>query len=276
MVRVDCKNAQQAAGAIFAQTLVIVSVSLFLQAQKAAQPIPPLGADAIVGKLIAANLRRARELRGYTAKRSYHVDYRGFPGSREAAMQVDSSYAAPDKKEFKIVSQSGSKFLINHIFQKLLDSEQVYLQKDVQEQSELSPRNYGFSLAGTDTDADGQYYVLEVTPKRKTQFLYRGKIWVDAHDFVLRQIQGATAKNPSMWIKGLNLTITYGQVNGIWVQTSTRAVAEVRFVGTHVLTSRELDVQPALLDAQARAQWQARQRRNNRRLEADTAAWMAR
>jgi hypothetical protein len=234
---------QQTAGAIFAQTLVIVSVSLFIQAQTAVTPIPPLGVDAIVGKLIAANMRRARELRGYTAKRSYHVDYRGFPGNREAAMQVDSSYSAPDKKEFKIVSQSGSKFLISHIFQKLLDSELEYLKKDIQEQSELSPRNYDFSLAGTDSDADGQYYVLGVNPKHKTQFLYRGKIWVDAHDFAVARIQGEPAKNPSFWISHTSVDHRYRKFGDFWLAVHNESVTQVRLGGKATLSIDYADYQ---------------------------------
>ncbi len=224
------------AGAIFAQTLVIISVSLVLQAQKTASALPPLSADAVVGKLIAANMRRARELRGYTAKRSYHVDYRGFPGNREAAMEVETSYSAPDKKEFKVVSQSGSKFLINHIFQKLLDSEQEYLKQEIQEQSELSPRNYDFSFVGTDSDADGQYYILDVSPKHKTQFLYRGKIWVDGHDFAVARIQGEPAKNPSFWISHTSIDHHYKKVGDFWLPAHNESVTQVRLGGKATLT----------------------------------------
>jgi hypothetical protein len=227
---------QTIAGAIFAQTLVIITVSLFIQAQKAAPALPPLSADAIVGKLIAANMRRARELRGYTAKRSYHVDYRGFPGSRDAAMQVETSYSAPDKKDFKVVSQTGSQFLITHIFQKLLNSEQEYLKQDIQEQSELSPRNYDFSLAGTDIDADGQYYVLDVSPKHKSQFLYRGKIWVDAHDFAVARIQGEPAKNPSFWISHTSIDHHYKKFGDFWLPVHNESVTQVRLGGKATLT----------------------------------------
>jgi len=235
IVQVACKNAQQTAGVIFAQTLVIVSVSVFAHGQ-AAPSIPVLSAEAIVGKLIAANMRRAQELRAYTAKRSYHVDYHGFPGSRDADMQVEASYTAPDKKEFKITSQSGSKFLISHIFQKLLDSEQEYLKPETQQQSELSPRNYDFTLSGTDSDADGQYYVLDVAPKRKSQFLYRGKIWIDAHEFAVARIQGEPAKNPSFWISHTTISHRYRKFGDFWFPAHNESVTQVRLGGKAVLT----------------------------------------
>lgn len=227
---------QKTVSVLFSQTLVILCVSLAAQAQKSAQPIPVLSADVIVGKLIAANLRRARELQGYTAKRSYHVDYHGFPGNRDASMEVDTSYSAPGKKEFKVVSQSGSKFLINHIFQKLLDSEQEYLKQEIQEQSELSPRNYDFALVGIDSDADGQSYILEVSPKHKTQFLYRGKIWVDAHDFAVTRIQGEPAKNPSFWISHTSIDHQYKKFGDFWLPVHNESVTQVRLGGKATLT----------------------------------------
>ncbi|HZQ67166.1 MAG TPA: hypothetical protein VFA68_01500 [Terriglobales bacterium] len=232
---VQPKDGRQAARAIVAQTLVILGISLFAQGENTPQPMPVLSAEAVVGKLIAANMRRARELRGYTAHRSYHVDYHGFPGSRDASMEVAASYTAPDKKEFKIISQSGSKFLITHIFQKLLESEQEYLKQSV-EQSELSPRNYEFSLAGTDRNADGDFYVLEVTPKRKSQFLYRGKIWVEAHDFAVARIQGEPAKNPSFWISHTSIDHRYRKFGDFWLPVHNESVTQVRLGGKATLS----------------------------------------
>jgi len=183
------------------------------------------------------------------------------------------NFVPPSAKDYSIVKAEGSDRGTG-IVRKVLDHEAEMAGHA--EQHEISRRNYDFVLLGREPLDGHDCYVLQLTPKRHEVELIDGKAWVDAHDFVLRQIEGATAKNPSMWIKGLNLTITYGQVNGIWVQTSTRAVAEVRFVGTHVLTSRELDVQPALLNARSQPPARPRPHKNPRHLEADTAAWMAR
>ena len=81
-----------------------------------------LSTDAIVQKLIAANARRADRLRGYRGKRIYQLDYHGLFGGH-AEMQVEATYRAPDKKDFKIISESGSKLLIHQVLLKLLQSE---------------------------------------------------------------------------------------------------------------------------------------------------------
>jgi hypothetical protein len=240
-MRQQRKFAQRSAEIVVLQALVMLSASYGIDSRS--QPIPNLTADVIVGKLIAANLRRAQELRGYTAKRSYHVDYRGFPGNRDASMQVEATYTAPDQKTFKIISQSGSKFLINHIFQKLLDSEQEYLKQQTLQESELSPRNYEFSLVGTESDQDGQYYVIEVSPKHKSQFLYRGKIWVDAHEFAVARIQGEPAKNPSFWISHTSIDHRYRHFGDFWLPVHNESVTQVRLGGKAILSIDYSDYQ---------------------------------
>jgi len=193
-------------------------------------------ADAIVQKMIAGNTRRGLELRALTGKRSYHVDYHGFLGGRDAEMQVEATYTAPDKKEFKVISQSGSKLLINHVFLKLLDSEKEYLEESNRRASELSPTNYEFSLVGMDHDADGDCYVLAVNPREKSKFLYKGKIWVDARDFAVARIQGEPAKNPSMWISHTEIDHHYRKVGDFWLPAHNESITQVRLGGKAVLT----------------------------------------
>ena len=74
----------------------------------------------------------------------------------------------------------------------------------------------------------------------------------------------------------MTVTINYGQVSGVWLQTTTKAVADVRFIGPHVLTSRALEVRPATFNARAQTPPSRSQQSNGRRAIADTATWVAR
>ena len=127
-------------------------------------------------------------MRGYHSNRLYNVDYHGFLGSHQAHLQVEASYTAPDKKDFTIISQSGSKLLINRVLLKLLESEKEAVQN--RQNTELSPRNYEFGLLGTDREPTGDVYILSVKPRVNSKFLYIGKIWVDAHDFAVVHMEG--------------------------------------------------------------------------------------
>jgi uncharacterized protein (DUF2342 family) len=66
-------------------------------------------------------------------------------------------------------------------------------------------------------------------------------VWVDKHSFFVRQIEGEVEKTPSWWLKNVRLKLVFADLEGIWVQTSMDAVADVRIVGAHTLTSRILD-----------------------------------
>ena len=251
---------------------IIVSVTFLAFSSHCFAQSNNLTLEQILGRMQQVENQSRQASVAYTVTREYQLAASGAAQpSSDVVAQVN--FVPPAAKDYSIVKSEGSDRGAG-IVRKVLDHEAEMAGHS--ERHEISRRNYDFALLGREPLDGHDCYVLQLTPKRQAVELINGKAWVDAHDFVIRQIQGATARNPSMWIKDLNLTINYGQVNGIWVQTSTRAVADVRFVGAHVLTSRELDVQPSLLNAQAKSQWQARQRRNNHHVEAETATWMAR
>jgi hypothetical protein len=85
--------------------------------------IPPLSADQVLDNLTSKNQERAQALLHSEATRVYHLDYHGFPGDREAEMTVEAVYNSPSTKEFRVVSQSGSKLILDRVFKKLLESE---------------------------------------------------------------------------------------------------------------------------------------------------------
>jgi hypothetical protein len=196
----------------------------------------PLSCDTIVERLIAANARRAEALRGYRCKRFYHLDYSGFLGRHEAEMQVQAAYIAPDRKDFKIVSESGSKLLLSRVLLKLLDSEQEAQRQQDRQELELTPKNYEFALADTQHTTDGNFYVLDVTPRRKTKYLYRGKIWVEAQDFAVARMEGEPVKNPSFWISHTQIEYRWANIAGFWLPVHNRSETQVRMGGKALLT----------------------------------------
>jgi hypothetical protein len=58
------------------------------------------------------------------------------------------------------------------------------------------------------------------------------------------------AKLPSWWLKSVDVTLDFNEVGGMWLQTQTKAVAEVRVFGTHVLTAQAVKFQSAETVAQ--------------------------
>ena len=195
--------------------------------------LPTLGSEQVVQRLMEKNQERAAALQHYEGKRSYRLEYRGFPASTEATMEVEVCFDAPASKRFTVVSSTGSKLIQNRVFHRLLESEEQAGDSSNRKHTELGPDNYTFSLAGT----EGTNYVLNVEPKVESRFLYRGKIWVDAHDFAVTRIEAQPARNPSFWTTKSLIHHTYQKVdNGFYLPKENKTVTSVRLGGVATLT----------------------------------------
>jgi hypothetical protein len=188
----------------------------------------------IVQEMAIRNKERSQQLGHYTARRHYHIDYRGFPHAAEADMVVDVTRDGRSSESFQIVSQSGSHLLIDHVFTKLLETEKNALAK--QTDNELSSANYDFTLVGHEQIEGRQAYMLKVEPKESRPLLYRGTIWVDALDYAVVKVEAQPAKNPSFWIRGTEIHHVYQKVGAFWLPRSNRSETKVRLGGTAVLT----------------------------------------
>ena len=227
----------QAVGSILL-FLICICVGQPIAAQSVipAARLPELTQEEIVRNMIRKNLERAQALSAFQGTRVYQLEHRGFPGSKSAEMIVDVKYQSPATKEFTIRSSSGSKLLIEKVFNKLLQSEQEALTEENQSRVALNNENYSFTLAGQENTPAGSYYILAVEPRTKNKLLYRGRIWVDAIDFAVARIEAAPAKKPSFWIKDTKIEHVYTKVGDFWLPTSNRSTSTTRLGGYAVLT----------------------------------------
>jgi outer membrane lipoprotein-sorting protein len=202
----------------------------------ACQTPVPLPAAQVARKLQENNAKRAAALEQFNGTRVYRMQYRGFPSDREAEMVVNVTYHAPDAKEFSVVSQTGSKLIIDRVFKKLLEGEQEAASEENRRETALSSDNYEFTSAGFETTPEGAQYVLNLLPRNKNKFLYRGKIWVDAKDFAVVRIEGEPAKNPSWWIKKTEVKHRYVKVNDFWLPAENHTESVIRLGGRAILS----------------------------------------
>ena len=196
----------------------------------------PLPLDQVVKNLEARNAQRTAALEQFEGQRVYRMEYRGFPSNRDAEMVVKVSFRAPNAKNFDVVSETGSKFIIDHVFKKLLEGEQEAAKGDYRQQTALTSDNYDFELARYDESSDGGQYVLNLLPKSKNKFLYRGQIWVDSKDFAVVRIEGEPAKNPSMWIKKTAIAHRYVKVDDFWLPAENHTESVIRLGGKAILS----------------------------------------
>ena len=224
------------------RTLIIVSLLMWTATGLAQTVILQTGIGAratlqqVVDGLVAKNAERAAALQRYQSRRFYRLDYAGFPTSLKAEMVVDMVYEAPATKNFKIVSQSGPKWMIERIFKGLMQAEQEALNSKNRERVALDRRNYEFTGMEFQDTGDGCSYVLTVQPKIPNKLLYRGRVWVNSKDFAVCRIEAEPSKNPSMWIKSTAIHQIYKKLGDFWFPSENESTSTMR-VGGHAVLS---------------------------------------
>jgi hypothetical protein len=193
----------------------------------------PVSAPAIVQHMVEQNAIRAQHLKYFTSRRHYHIEFHGLGRSTSADMHVQATYVAGTGKSFHVLDQSGSHLLINHVLNKLLESEQ----DDSHEQkAALTPSNYNFVFQSKATENGRPVYLFTVTPKVKNKLLYRGRIWIDAGDYAVVRVEAQPAENPSFWIKNTDIHHIYAKSGEFWLPQTNTSESKVRLGGTAVLT----------------------------------------
>jgi len=224
------------------RTLIIVSLLMWTATGLAQTVILHTGIGArptieqVVDNLVAKNAERTAALQRYQSRRFYRLDYTGFPTSLKAEMVVDMVYEAPATKNFKIVSQSGPKWMIERIFKGLMQAEQEALNSKNRERVALDRRNYEFTGMEFQDTGDGCSYLLTVQPKIPNKLLYRGRVWVNSKDFAVCRIEAEPSKNPSMWIKSTAIHHIYKKFGDFWFPSENESTSTMR-VGGHAVLS---------------------------------------
>jgi hypothetical protein len=203
---------------------------------------------------IVENLERAQRnnparFRPYAITREYQL----FSGNEQqpgSATVVRVNFYPPNVKNFVIEKSSGNG-RAEKVAKKILEHESDAAREN-QPPTILGAENYAFSYLGTAIIEGHQCYVLGLDPKRKDKDLIRGRAYIDAQSYMPRLVDGDLAKTPSWWLKQVHIRLGFAQVDGMWLQESTKAVADVRFLGPHTLLSRALQVEPTELQATRR------------------------
>lgn len=204
---------------------------------------PPLTVDEIVSRLQEKNHQWEVALRKFRGTRVYRVHYDGFFGTHEAEAVVSYSYSSPNHKEFVVQSQTGAKFILNHVIKGLMEGEKEAATDENRKRTALISRNYNFTLADAETALEKSQYVLNVIPKHDEKFLYRGKIWVDSEDFSVTRIEAEPAKSPSFWVKKSEVHHRYEKIGDFWLPAENKTESTMRMGGRALLSIEYKDYQ---------------------------------
>lgn len=189
--------------------------------------------NTIVNRMQTATAGRNHDL-AYSVTREYTLTPQNASQGSKVLAEVNF---ASGKKDYTIKQGGGQ---AESVVRRVLDHETDSAANRAG--GEITAANYDFQLLRSEPLDGHLCYVLKLTPRHESKDVLRGQAWVDADTYLIRQISGSLAKPPSWWVKDVQLTLHYRDMEGVWLQDSGKAIAQVRVVGTHTLSSRALDV----------------------------------
>ena len=193
--------------------------------------------EVILTRMAQARAENRTQLRPYSVTRNYRLFDTEKLATR-AEVIADLTFVPPDRKHYAILKANGMG-LGEKIVRQMLEHE-TDIVKDYGA-TDLTAANYNFRFVREEELSGHHAYVLEMIPLRKDKTLLRGHIWVDSANYRLLRTEGVPGKAPSWWLRDSHIVLVYGEVGGMWLQTSSESTANVRFVGPHTMVAHDVD-----------------------------------
>jgi outer membrane lipoprotein-sorting protein len=188
---------------------------------------------------------RNDKLADYTVTEHYVV-YRGQDQTHAAAdMTVRTVYRKQSGKDYTVLAQTGSTLMRNEVLGTLLDHEKRLSQPGNMETALIDSANYNIKLdPETHASLNGRdCLLLDISPKRSSEYLFNGKLWVDANDYSIVQLQGTASKSAFFLAKAAYVSRQYDRINGLPMATHAEAISGSSLLGQTVVKIDYLNYQ---------------------------------
>jgi hypothetical protein len=222
---------------------VVLTVSCFAAVLHAEEHLTAL---QIAERVAQADADNDSSIQSFTVIHKYTLDNLRF--KKHAEMSVRVSYKADHGKDIQMISGQNIDGMQKHIFQKVIEAEKESSRPDSFEANRVSPRNYSFTLLGTEKKDGYDCYVLAIQPRRKSRFLIEGKIWVNKSDFGIVRMEGHPKERVSFWVGRPEIVQTFCKVGNVWIQAATHSAADVKIAGRSEFLIESFDYKVQYVD----------------------------
>jgi outer membrane lipoprotein-sorting protein len=197
---------------------------------------------AIIQRIDASVHARENNLLGYTVTEHYAV-FRNHDEQHPAAdMVVKTTYQKDVGKNYTVVSEGGSEIL-RKVLESVLDHERRMTRPANRVTAVITPANYEMAVQGIETVEGRNCVALSLKPRRVSQYLLNGTVWVDAQDGSIVQLQGVTAKSPSVFTGASQVFRQYASLEGFPMAMHARAVSNSWLAGETIIKIDYTDYQ---------------------------------
>jgi hypothetical protein len=149
-------------------------------------------------------------------------------GKRRGWVDIATEYAPNTGFRYHITAEGGSDFIRKKVLKAVLDGERAVVAAGEDTRSSLARTNYNFQTKGLDDD--GLAHVL-LMPRRKERALVAGVMLLRPDQGELVRVEGRLAKNPSFWVRNVDIVRTYERIGGVVVPVAMDSKAHIRFFG---------------------------------------------
>ena len=178
---------------------------------------------------------------GTTTSVSRHSSSGSRNWTRQGWLEATTEYSADEGFRYRITAEGGSGPIRSRVLKAVLDGERSLIALGEAARSALAPDNYTFQPNGV--DAEGLANVL-LSPRRKERALLSGSMFLRPGEGELVRLQGRLAKNPSFWVRDVDIVRKYSRIHGALVPVALESRAHVRFLGpaTFRMTYRYVEI----------------------------------
>jgi hypothetical protein len=198
----------------------VMMVLLVLAVVPTVRATTPNAADQSINRF----LTRQDDQHRYRATRRLEAEN----GSRQGWLEATTEYSPVGGFRYQIIAEGGSSQIRTRVLRAVLDGEQNVIALGEAARAALAPTNYMFEANGV--DAEGLAKVL-LSPKRKERALLSGVMFLRPDEGELVRLQGRLAKNPSFWVRNVDIVRTYARIHDAVMPVAIESTAHVTFLG---------------------------------------------
>ena len=213
---------------------IVAAASFLVLSQSSLAQIPDT--RTVIQGVDASVKNRIDRIADYSVTEHYVV-FRGKDEHPAAEMVVQTVYRKETGKSYTILSQKGSSIWRNEVLGTLLDNEKKMSQPGNVETALINSSNYEMKLdANPRQGLNGRdCLVLDITPRRNSEYLFRGKLWVDSHDFEIVQLKGTASKSATFLARAAEVSRQYAEIEGLPMATHAEAISGSALLGQTVV-----------------------------------------
>ena len=187
----------------------------------------------LIRQIDQAELRRESNLTAYTVSEYYTIRNSHF--SKPAEAMIETTYKRGEGKTYKVLSRSGPSLLRNRVLDRLLQEGTQMSRGRMHEQAIITSANYEMKLTGKEPVGGTLCDVLELTPKRKSPYLLKGRMWIDPAKMMIVKVEGKPPASASFFSGRPQVVREYKHLNGFALAHRSHAVSSSFLFGQSIV-----------------------------------------